>query len=134
MLYSDLNLSKTDKKTKVLDLEDILQSIKTIVFVRKRTRLFNRDFGSDIPALLFEPMDLITANLIKLETFGKIERFEPRVKMLFQKSILVPNYQTKVFSAILKGTIPGLDNLSFQINGSLSKNPLISSINVGVEI
>lgn len=132
-IYSDINLKKTSEKTRLYDIDDIIQSIETILFTRNRTRMFNRRFGTDIDVLLFEPLDRITALKIYDATLTKIETYEPRVKMLQNKSSVTINFQKKSYDVILAGTVLGLNNESFEYRGQLQqKNPLLTGFITGV--
>jgi len=42
-------------------------------------RVWNREFGSNIPKLLMEPMDGTTAHLIKVSIYRSLGRWEPRI-------------------------------------------------------
>ena len=64
----------------------INESISQILETRRGTRLFNRNLGSSLGSLLFEPMTALTARIILIEIQQAIESQEPRVRVLFNRS------------------------------------------------
>lgn len=67
-------------------VDAVNESIREILETRKGTRLFNRGFGSNLGNLLFEPVSGLIANLILLEVQQIVDRFEPRVVVLLNRS------------------------------------------------
>ena len=64
------------------DEQLIKDSIFQILNTRKGERFFNREFGSDLHKLIFEPNDEILKDLIDIEVREAISRWEPRVEVL----------------------------------------------------
>ena len=64
------------------DEELIRDSIFQILHTRKGERFFNREFGSNLHLLVFEPNDDILKDLIDIEVREAIEKYEPRVEIL----------------------------------------------------
>jgi hypothetical protein len=94
-IYSDLDIafSKhpiTKDVTKKIKDNAIIASVKNIVSTNKGERPFNPNFGSNIRALLFEPMDRITVNTLEKEIELSIKNFEPRVEVV--SIVAQPNY------------------------------------------
>lgn len=61
--------------------EEVVQSIQTILGTRMNTRVFRREFGSDVLALVDAPMN--DANTLKLyvAVAEALERWEPRFEI-----------------------------------------------------
>lgn len=70
----DLVLSK--------DSNAIRKSLRNLILTDHYERLFHPEIGSNLRALLFEPMTPITSNHIETEIFNTITNYEPRVKLV----------------------------------------------------
>lgn len=83
--YSDLNFAlKIGGDGNVLieqDADAINQSIKAILSTTPGERVMEPEFGSAIPKIIYEPMDSMTAHLLRDETKKAIERWEDRVQV-----------------------------------------------------
>jgi phage baseplate assembly protein W len=121
-IYSDLNQFTPTQKVLVEDLDSIYQSISSILSTPKNTRLFLPEFGSEIEAILFEPMDEITTNRLYDYIIEAIERWEPRVRLDLAKSSVVANYEQHTYNVVLNFVVLGLDdNLMYQYVGLLNQ-------------
>ena len=79
-IYSDLQfgfkkLSSGDLAMKY-DEAAVNQSLKSLFNTRKGERVFNPNYGSNVPYLLFEPMDEVTAQAILSEIKMAIQTWE----------------------------------------------------------
>lgn len=91
----DLNLFYKQKKGDVLitDLRGVIdESIANILNTRIGNRLFNRGFGSTVTDLLFEPMTPFVGKFLLLEIEKVLDRFEPRVELVFSQSEAIADY------------------------------------------
>ena len=59
----------------------IARSVRNLILTSPGERFFNPILGSRVSKLLFESVDLITANAIEDEIRVTIENFEPRVQL-----------------------------------------------------
>lgn len=87
VLYSDFDLSfikhpNTKDVTILKDIDAVKQSVKNLVLTAKGERPFQPLLGSNIRALLFEPVDDFTAFDIEEQVRLTLTNFEPRVKIL----------------------------------------------------
>lgn len=85
-VFKDLNITfEQNPVTKDLlvtkDYNAIKRAVINLVLTQPGERFFNPNIGSKIRNLLFEPLDYITASLIKSEIEYTIKAFEPRVKL-----------------------------------------------------
>jgi phage baseplate assembly protein W len=85
--FRDLSLtfSKNPISDDLVILKDenaIKRALLNLFSVRKGEKLFNAEFGSSIPDLLFEPFDFATASEIKSEVTQLINAYEPRITLL----------------------------------------------------
>lgn len=90
--YSDLDLvfkpnPSTGDINPVKDIEAIKRSIKNLVLTNFHERPFQPEIGSGVRALLFEPVDTITAHELEQAIIRVISNFEPRVTILDVKVV-----------------------------------------------
>ena len=81
--YSDLDLRflpQPGTKDVSLSYDDqaVVRSIKNLLLTKPYERLFQPTLGSEIDALLFEPITPLTGNLLKNEIIRTINNYEPR--------------------------------------------------------
>lgn len=106
VLYRDVNQSlDTNYMT---DADAVFQSILNILRTKKRTRLFNSEFGSRVEELLFEPMDVTTELAIYAEVVDSIKQWEPRAILDEGKSNVVADYENHVYWVDLVFRVKGL--------------------------
>lgn len=80
-------------------------------------RPFLRDYGSMMPTLLMEPVSTLTAHLLKQVMLQAIRRWEPRIKVDIENTILEPletkdGYMVQVVYTILSLNVTGQFNFS----------------------
>ena len=84
--YSDIDLSFAKKSNgdifKKTEAAAVKQAVKTLIQTNFGERPFNYYFGSNIRALLFEPVTPDVIDEIKLNIRLAIENFEPRAELL----------------------------------------------------
>lgn len=95
------------------DENSIKQSIRNLVMTKNFERPFRSDIGSQIMALLFEPMTPLIRATIKKTISDTINSYEPRVKLLDVSVLLSPDnngvYITIVFSIVNTSTPVSVD-------------------------
>ena len=86
-LYRDIALSfernaATSDVIVKKDVDAVKQSVKNLILTNHYERPFHPEIGSSVAAMLFEPMNPITANILQ-RTIGEcIENFEPRARLV----------------------------------------------------
>lgn len=70
--------------------ERIKDSIQLILSTRIGERMFNPEFGSRLPELVFEPNDTLLQNLLTFYTAEAINRWEKRIELT--RVTLIDNY------------------------------------------
>jgi len=65
----------------IKDEAAIKQAVVNLLLTNKGERFFNSGIGSDIPRLLFEPLDYGTASLLQNEIRTVLGRYEPRIRV-----------------------------------------------------
>jgi len=96
----------------------IKRSVYNLILTKPGERFFNPNIGCNVSQLLFEPLDFVTAAVIRQEIEYTINAFEPRVKL---KSVEVDiNEDQNAFEVIIDYLIVGdstsnLQNFEFLI-------------------
>ena len=84
--YSDLDLDFqinpiTGDINKKKGVDAVKRSLRNLIFTSYYERPFNSSIGSDVPKLLFDNVDLVTASLIEDALKRLINIYEPRVQL-----------------------------------------------------
>ena len=103
----DLLVTKNDAAIK--------RAVTNLILTKPGERFFNPNIGCKVSGLLFEPLDFITAGIIRDEIRYTINAFEPRVVL---KEVEVElDYDNNCFDIIIEYTIIGqpenVQNLEF---------------------
>ena len=118
-LYSDLDLRFTSQpgtKDVSLSYDDqaVVRSIKNLLLTKPYERLFQPTLGSEIDALLFEPITPLTAGILQDEIVQTIKNFEPRASIASIDVVAYPDqngYNVSLFLYIGNNSIPTGINL-----------------------
>lgn len=76
---SELGMSRTTGR-RIEGLDDIRQSIATILTTPQGSRIERRDFGSLLPSLIDQPTNKATVLRLMAATVMAITKWEPRIK------------------------------------------------------
>ncbi|KEP69631.1 hypothetical protein DL1_03310 [Thioclava dalianensis] len=74
----DLNHDTGDA---VAGWEEVVQSLLTVLATRVSTRVFRREFGSNVPALIDAPMNEANVLALYVAIAEALERWEPRFEL-----------------------------------------------------
>ena len=85
----------------------ISRSVRNLVFTLPGEKPFQPNVGSNVSRLLFENLDLLTADSIRREIENTINNYEPRVEL--NEVIVDPNYDENAFDVVIKYYIIGID-------------------------
>jgi phage baseplate assembly protein W len=85
-IYSDIDFTFTKKPVVgdvalSFDEQAVIRSIRNLLSTNHYDRLFNPNLGSNIKALLFEPISPLTAGALKNEIAVTIKNYEPRASL-----------------------------------------------------
>ena len=102
--FKDLSLSFAKNKVTedlFVKKEDaaVKQAVLNILLTNKGERLYDAQYGSNVRAYLFEPLDFGTAGSIKDEIVRTLKTYEPRVSI--QECIVEPNFDSNGFEVRL---------------------------------
>jgi len=94
-VYSDFSIGLTRHPVRkdlvtVTNQNAVAASIRNLILTNKRERLFRPSLGSNIKAMLFEPMTATTALSIKTAITETIKNYEPRANLI--SVICTPDY------------------------------------------
>lgn len=119
VLYSDVNpeVNVVDSSELVYDASSINASILTILETRRGTRVFRRNFGSDIMDLLFLPMTEGTKLRIYRELIRSLEEWEPRI--VIELAEVIPDFPNQQWFIEITYRIPTLGDKTAVFNFNL---------------
>lgn len=100
---SQMTVSNEGTVKIVYDIDDINQSIKTILATVPGERIMNPYFGSGVYGLLFDPMTIETTEDIQQEIFDSISRWEDRV--VVNDVQVMPNYDNNYYDVRINVTV-----------------------------
>lgn len=63
-------------------LEKVKMAIRQILGTKIGTRVIDRDFGSDLRSLVFEPIDSVTTTSLRLTITEALQTWERRIQLL----------------------------------------------------
>ena len=87
----------------------IARSIRNLIFTVPGDKPFRPNIGCRVSEMLFENLDVITANQIKGEIDYTIRNFEPRVEL--QEVKVEPNFDDNEFNCLIKYEIIGVSEI-----------------------
>lgn len=80
--------------------DHVVQSIQTILSTRLNTRVFRREFGSEVPALVDAPMNDANVLSLYVAVAEALERWEPRFELT---DVQVDGSETGIITMVLTG-------------------------------
>ena len=85
-IYKDLDLdfgrnTTTNDVNKLTDVEAVKRSVRNLINTSHYERPFHPEIGSDVRAMLFEPMTPLTALNLQRKVGEVLNNFEPRIKL-----------------------------------------------------
>lgn len=98
--FKDLDLNfnihpaKKDINKHVGDMA-VINSIKNLILTNDYERPFHPEIGSNVRALLFENVDVVTANVLENEIAQVIRNYEPRASL--KKVTVIPDLDRNAF-------------------------------------
>lgn len=110
-IYSDIDLNFlahpiTGDVSKKYDVESVKQALKTLVLTNYYERPFQPKLGSPVYGMLFENVDVPSANSLKLRLELLINQYEPRVSS--QEVTVVPLYDENSFRVTIYFYVVGV--------------------------
>lgn len=122
-VYSDLNAYYGQDVASNYSLvynENVLnQGILSILTTRRGSRIFNRDFGSILMDLLFDPVDEVGSLRIKTEILSALRTWEPRVDV--ESVIVLPDIANQQYYVELHYKVPTLNGKQVEFTFNLSQ-------------
>ena len=121
-LYSDINMSKPTIAPQVVNLSSINQALFTLFNTKLGERLFLPEYGIDLEAILFMPIDDATTLYIEQKIVEAISRWEPRVVLDYSNTSITPYEDDNRYDIVLAFRIVGLEDQVFKFEGSIATN------------
>lgn len=91
---------------KRIDVNSVKQSIKNLLLTRPGERPFQPLLGSELYRILFEPMDVVTVEMLRSVITNCIGNHEPRVKL--QEVAVNPRYDENSYDITLYFYVVGI--------------------------
>jgi phage baseplate assembly protein W len=112
-IYSDLDLSFaahpiTGDVARKYDVNAVKQALKTLILTNYYERPFQPKLGSPVYGMMFENIDMITANSLKLRLELLINKYEPRVRS--QQVDVVPLFDDNAFKVTIYFYVIGVND------------------------
>lgn len=107
MLYSDINAENPSKNPQVIDLDSVVQSIKSIIKTRKTEVLYLPEFGFEGYDYLFDIIDDTNALVLFQEIINSITFWDDRVMLDMNMSRVVPDIDNNAYKAYIYFKIRG---------------------------
>lgn len=123
-IYSDINnklLASDREDVYKYDEESVHQAVVNLISTRPTERLFRPSYGNDLGALLFEPFDEITAQVILNKIVRMFADYEPRVELELQQTKVTPDIERNQYGLELAYRIKGIPNQIFSRVGILKQ-------------
>jgi uncharacterized protein len=110
-LYKDISLDftshpETQDVSKKIDINAVKQSLKTLLFTQRGERLFQPSIGSPLYTLMFEQIDPITEEAVRVGIENTIQSFEPRV--ILEQVDIVPRPDTNEYEITIFFSVVGI--------------------------
>jgi phage baseplate assembly protein W len=97
----------TGDLAKKTDVNAVKQSLKTLILTRFYERPFQPKLGSPIYGMLFDNIDMISANRLQLELDLLISKYEPRVST--SDIVVTPEYENNAFRVDITFIVVGVE-------------------------
>lgn len=123
-IYSDFTTNfelnpVTGFLAKVTNEEAVKKSIRNLIFTIKSERFQRSEIGSKIRAILFEPIDSVSAELLSTTIKETIQNFEPRA--LLRDVIVVPDDAGSAYSVSIYFEIINIPNQQFDMELTIAR-------------
>ena len=113
-IYKDLDLDFgrnriTNDVNKLTDVEAVKRSVRNLINTNHYERPFHPEIGSDVRAMLFEPMTPLNALNLQRKVAEVLNNFEPRINL--QQVLANPNidnnsYELKIMFYVVGSNSP----------------------------
>ena len=113
-IYKDLDLDYgrnriTNDVNKLTDVEAVKRSVRNLINTNHYERPFHPEIGSDVRAMLFEPMTPLNALNLQRKVAEVLNNFEPRIDL--QQVLANPNidrnsYELKIMFYVVGSNSP----------------------------
>lgn len=111
-----IGYSSDTAEIKVYGFDAINNMIENILRTTPGEREFEPTFGSQIPGLIFEPCDEITAYKMETAIFDALKQWMPYVSVVIQDTVVIPRSAEGIFDVRIV-YILRVGNIKGQFNG-----------------
>lgn len=125
-MYTDINYAYKQTSGKLVlndDTDVINQALTTLFNTPKGSRLFNRNYGSELESVVFELMSPALQDVIAMMVFREITQFEPRVVLKSINDVNVSfDYDNNILYLDVKYKVAGNSSLTGSFLGAINTN------------
>ena len=111
MLYSDINADTPYKNPQVLDLDSVIQSIRSIMRTKMTEVLFLPEFGFEGEDYLFEDIDDVNSLILFQNIVNSISFWDDRVILDVNNSTVILDTDNNKYTAYLSFKIKGFTDV-----------------------
>lgn len=120
-IYTDLNSYTAKKKPLLKDIESVYQALNNLLSTSIGERIFLPEYGTALDSILFELIDKITSMEIYRFIIDAIARWEPRVRINYGQSKVIPMPEEKKYDISLVFSILGFEGQQYNFKGEIRK-------------
>lgn len=121
-IYRDLNGLTPSEHALLEDIPAVYASIINIISSLQGERLFRPDYPSEqLEDSLFDLMDDITSLQVFRIVTSAIEKWEPRVEIIYSKVSVTPNYDTNAYDLVLYFKVKGFGDYNYELRGQITQ-------------
>lgn len=120
-IYRGPNIHNPKIQPEVTNVEEIVQSVRDLIFTRPGEVLFDPAYGIYMDIKLFELMDLGSALQIFSEIVDKVKKYCPRVRLEESKSEVYPDEETNSFQVDLHFRIEGFEGDVYTVTEKVTR-------------
>ena len=117
VVYRDLNQESSGKDPMLVNMDAVAQALSNLFNTRPGERIFRPNFGSDLEAILFQPIDEATTLRLKQLLIKSVEQWEPRVRVDRRLTEITPQPDDNGYDIFIIYQILGIPEEYFEFQG-----------------
>lgn len=125
IIYSDVPVEDFNRNGIVVNMEAIKQSLLNLFSTSKGERLNLPEYGLDLPDYIFDNITETTMWLIMVKISEAITYWEPRVRLVQNKSKVTPLYDEHGLELDLVFAVKELTEVEIALSGVIKQKGLV---------
>jgi phage baseplate assembly protein W len=114
-IYCDVNPVPDPNLPELLyDAAAVMGSLRNLLLCPRggRSRIFQPDYFCGVFGLLQEPFDSVTANLLQIDLYQSLSRWEPRIRLSPRDVVVLPDISIPGYSIQITVNVNGSKTLA----------------------